>query len=72
MPADRSDRPPTIPDVAALADVSKSLVSLVLVGDPRVSETRRQAVDTAIKELGYRPNLRARALPTGVPTAWAS
>lgn len=62
MPADRPDRPPTIRDVAALAGVSKSLVSLVLVGDPRVSETRRQAVDAAITELGYRPNLRARAL----------
>ncbi len=62
MPADRPDRPPTIRDVAALAGVSKSLVSLVLVGDPRVSETRRQAVEAAIKELGYRPNLRARAL----------
>lgn len=62
MPADRPDRPPTIRDVAALAGVSKSLVSLVLVGDPRVSETRRQAVDAAIKELDYRPNLRARAL----------
>jgi DNA-binding LacI/PurR family transcriptional regulator len=62
MPADRPDRPPTIRDVAALAGVSKSLVSLVLVGDPRVSEARRRAVDAAIKELDYRPNLRARAL----------
>lgn len=62
MPAERPDRPPTIRDVAALAGVSKSLVSLVLVGDPRVSDTRRQAVEAAIAELEYRPNLRARAL----------
>ncbi|HSK34994.1 MAG TPA: LacI family DNA-binding transcriptional regulator [Propionicimonas sp.] len=62
MPADRPDRPPTIRDVAALAGVSKSLVSLVLINDPRVSETRRQAVEAAIAELDYRPNLRARAL----------
>ncbi len=62
MPAERPGRPPTIRDVAALAGVSKSLVSLVLVGDPRVSETRRQAVEAAIRELDYRPNLRARAL----------
>lgn len=61
MPEDRP-RPPTIRDVAARAGVSKSLVSLVLSGDPRVSESRRRAVDAAIAELGYRPNLRARAL----------
>ncbi len=55
-------RAPTVRDVAARAGVSKSLVSLVLQGDPRVSQARRSAVQTAMIELGYRPNLRARAL----------
>jgi len=55
-------RAPTIRDVAARAGVSKSLVSLVLQGDTRVSDARRSAVLQAVEELGYRPNLRARAL----------
>ena len=55
-------RAPTIRDVAARAGVSKSLVSLVLQGDARVSDARRNAVQQAMAELGYRPNLRARAL----------
>ena len=53
---------PTIRDVARVAGVSKSLVSLVLQDDPRVSPARRTAVERAIAELGYRPNSRARAL----------
>ena len=60
--ADASARTPTIRDVAARAGVSKSLVSLVLQGDPRVSDARRQAVDEAMAQLGYRPNSKARAL----------
>lgn len=59
---DHPPRVPTIRDVAARAGVSKSLVSLVLQGDPRVSDVRRAAVQAAMTELGYRPNLRARAL----------
>ncbi|MGD7733906.1 LacI family DNA-binding transcriptional regulator [Propionibacteriaceae bacterium G57] len=54
----------TIRDVAQLAGVSKSLVSLVLRGDPRVSEERRAAVLTAMAELDYRPNHAARSLST--------
>ena len=53
---------PTIRDVAARAGVSKSLVSLVLQDDPRVSAARREAVQAAMSELGYRPSRRARAL----------
>ena len=53
---------PKIRDVAARAGVSKSLVSMVAQGDPGVSDARRQAVETAMAELGYRPNRQARAL----------
>ncbi len=60
----RAGRQPTIRDVAARAGVSKSLVSLVLRGDTRVSENRRQAVQQAMDDLGYRPNLQARGLST--------
>jgi len=55
-------RPPTIRTVAALAGVSKSLVSLVLQNSPHVSEAKRQAVLSAVAELGYRPDPVARSL----------
>lgn len=63
-PSARLTRLPTIRDVAARAGVSKSLVSLVLRGDPRVSQARRAIVQQAMDELGYRPNLQARGLTT--------
>lgn len=52
----------TIYDVAQRAGVSKSLVSLVLRGSAQVSTGRREAVEQAIAELGYRPSRAAAAL----------
>jgi DNA-binding LacI/PurR family transcriptional regulator len=59
-----SARPATIRTVAEQAGVSKSLVSLVLRGSPHVSPAKREAVQQAIDELGYRPNAIARQLTT--------
>jgi DNA-binding LacI/PurR family transcriptional regulator len=53
---------PTIYDVAREAGVSKSLVSLVLNGSDLVSEPKRQAVQSAIEKLGYRPSRAAANL----------
>ncbi|WP_244972528.1 LacI family DNA-binding transcriptional regulator [Paramicrobacterium fandaimingii] len=52
----------TIYDVASAAGVSKSLVSLVLQGSPRVSQGKRIAVEQAIANLGYQPNRLAAGL----------
>src|SRR6201991_4486463 len=55
-------------DVARKAGVSQSTVSLVLSGKAagRISARTEEAVKAAAKELGYRPNVAARALRTGV------
>ena len=53
---------PTIIDVAALAGVSKSVVSRVMRRDPTVAPARRDAVLAAAEELRYRPNAVARSL----------
>lgn len=56
---------PNLQDVAKLAGVSTATVSKVLSNTPYVSETTRQRVMNAVRTLGYRPNLAARALSSG-------
>ena len=60
----RHKRPPTIHDVAAHAGVSRGTVSRVLQGGHNVSPASREAVDAAIRKLGYVVNRAARSLVT--------
>jgi len=55
-------------DVARRAGVSQSTVSLVLSGKSRgrISAPTQEAVRRAAEQLGYRPNVAARALRTGL------
>jgi DNA-binding LacI/PurR family transcriptional regulator len=55
-------RRPTIRDIARRAGVSKSLVSLVMRGEPRVREEKRSRVLAAAEELGYPMTAAARAM----------
>ncbi|WP_194903927.1 LacI family DNA-binding transcriptional regulator [Catenulispora rubra] len=58
-------RAPSMRDVADLAGYSHQTVSRVLSGHPNVRARTRLRVMAAIQDLGYRPNLAARALATG-------
>ncbi|MEN2983792.1 MAG: LacI family DNA-binding transcriptional regulator, partial [Dictyoglomaceae bacterium] len=55
-------KPPTMKDVAKLAGVSVSTVSHVINKTRHVEEETKKKVLSAIKELGYRPNIVARSL----------
>lgn len=57
----------TLVEVGRLAGVTPATVSNVLRGRGRVSETTRERVLAAVQQLGYRPNLNARALVEGRP-----
>lgn len=61
----RMGQQPAMTDVAAVAGVSHQTVSRVLNGHPNVREQTRRRVLAAIAQLGYRPNLAAKALVTG-------
>jgi LacI family transcriptional regulator len=52
----------TISDVAGLAGVSIKTVSRVINREPNVRQSTREAVERAIAELNYSPNLSARNL----------
>ena len=54
----------TIADVARLAGVSTMTVSRVINAKGDVSESTRQRVELAIRQLEYRPNQAARSLTT--------
>jgi DNA-binding LacI/PurR family transcriptional regulator len=56
---------PTIRDVAARAGVSRQTVSRVINQDPRVAEATRAQVERAVSDLGYQPNVIARAMSRG-------
>ena len=62
-------RSPAMTDVAKAAAVSHQTVSRVLNGHPNVRPATRERVLAAIEQLGYRPNLAARALASGRSTA---
>ncbi|MBN1504492.1 MAG: LacI family DNA-binding transcriptional regulator [Candidatus Eisenbacteria bacterium] len=52
----------TIRDIARLSGFSRSTVSLVLNGDPRIKPSTRQKVWAVIQKVGYEPNCMARSL----------
>jgi DNA-binding LacI/PurR family transcriptional regulator len=60
-------RAPTSADVARLAGVSRSTVSLVVndVPDSRIAQPTRERVLAAVQELGYAPDVSARRLRAG-------
>ncbi|QKW23892.1 LacI family DNA-binding transcriptional regulator [Kitasatospora sp. NA04385] len=57
-------RMPTLDEVAERAGVSRTAASRVINNVPHVSRAKREAVERAVRELGYVPNPTARALAT--------
>ena len=60
-----SSKTVTLEQVARLAGVSPSTVSRILNGTAVVSDDKRQAVDDAVRRLGFVPNPVARGLAGG-------
>lgn len=61
-----SNRSLTIDDVAKAAGVARVTVSRVLNNGPNVRPETRDRVEKAVEALGYRVNLQARALASGL------
>jgi DNA-binding LacI/PurR family transcriptional regulator len=59
---DPATRRPTLAHVAEAAGVSVALVSIVMRGAKGASDATREKVRAAARELGYRPDSRARSL----------
>jgi LacI family transcriptional regulator len=55
----------TVHEVARIAGVSAATVSRFLNGTAKVSEEKRQAIESVIEKLNYKPNVLARNLKTG-------
>lgn len=64
MAEDAPRRQPTLDEVAERAGVSRSVASRALNNAPHVSRAKREAVERAVRHLGYVPNPSARALAT--------
>ncbi|WP_432138116.1 MULTISPECIES: LacI family DNA-binding transcriptional regulator [unclassified Streptomyces] len=64
MAEDVARRRPTLEEVAELAGVSRSVASRALNNAPHVSRAKREAVERAVRRLGFVPNPTARALAT--------
>ncbi|MBT1166550.1 LacI family DNA-binding transcriptional regulator [Bifidobacterium simiarum] len=62
MPRNAQRSTPVIKDVAKLAGVSAPTVSRYLNGTAKVNEEKRERIAQAIKLLGYKPSVVARAL----------
>ena len=62
MPPSVRSKRPSLEEVALLAGVSRATVSRVVNGSPTVDPAMKERVDVAVRELGYQPNLSARAL----------
>ena len=61
----KSQKKPTIDDVAALSGVARVTVSRVLNGGANVRPEMREKVRRAVEMLDYRVNVQARALAGG-------
>jgi LacI family transcriptional regulator len=64
-PSTRPDGVVTLEQVAEAAGVSPSTVSRILNGTAAVSQAKKDAVQAAIRDLGFRPNPVARGLAGG-------
>ena len=65
MPSRAPGRAPTIHDVAARCGVAASTVSRAFSRPERVNPVTRERILAAARDMGYRPNPIARALPSG-------
>src|ERR1044072_688737 len=64
MTEDAPRPPPTLDEVTELAGVSRSVASRAINNAPHVSRAKREAVERAVRQLGYVPNPTARPLAT--------